>query len=97
VPAPAFKTNTDRYDPYKNYRFKVKIGNDYVMACNKVSALKRTTKAVDFRAGGDPSVVRKSRGQTSYEAITLEATTCAIAISCTIGGASPTPSRARAG
>jgi len=73
VPAPAFKTNTDRYDPYKNYRFKVKIGNDYVMACNKVSALKRTTKAVDFRAGGDPSVVRKSPGQTSYEAITLEA------------------------
>jgi phage tail-like protein len=73
VPAPAFATNATRYDPYKNYRFKVKIGTDYVMACNKVSALKRTTKAVDFRAGGDPSVVRKSPGQTSYEAITLEA------------------------
>jgi phage tail-like protein len=73
VPPPAFKTNTERNDPYKNYRFKVKIGNDYVMACNKVSTLKRTTKAVDFRADGDPSVVRESPGQTSYEAITLEA------------------------
>ncbi len=73
MPAPQFAVNTDRYDPYKNYRFKVKIGTDYVMACNKVSALKRTTKSVDFRAGGDPSVVRKSPGQTSYDAITLEA------------------------
>ena len=70
MPAPAFKTNTDRYDPYKSYRFKVKIGNDYVMACNKVSALKRTTKAAGFRAAGDPSDVRTSPGQTSYEAIT---------------------------
>jgi phage tail-like protein len=68
-----FTTNSTRVDPYKNYRFKVKIGSDYVMACNKVSALKRTTKAAEFRAGGDPSVVRKSPAQTSYDAITLEA------------------------
>ncbi|MBV8751036.1 MAG: phage tail protein [Candidatus Eremiobacteraeota bacterium] len=73
MPAPIFKTNTDRYDPYKNFRFKVKIDGNYVMACNKVSMLKRSTKVVEFRAGGDPSVVRKSPGQTSYDAITLEA------------------------
>jgi len=73
MPAPQFATNTKRYDPYKNFRFKVKIGTDYVMACNKVSVLKRSTKVVEFRAGGDPSVVRKSPGQTTYDAITLEA------------------------
>lgn len=73
MPAPQFATNTERYDPYKNYRFKVKIGTDYVMACNKVRELERTTKPVDFRAGGDPSLVRKSPGQTSYDPITLEA------------------------
>ena len=73
MPAPQFKTNSYRYDPYKNFRFKVKIGNDYVMACNKVSTLKRSTKVVEFRAGGDPSVIRKSPGQTSYDAVTLEA------------------------
>ncbi len=72
MPGPQFASNTERYDPYKNYRFKVKIGNDYVMACNKVSALERT-KAADFCAGRDPSVERKSPGQTEYEAITLEA------------------------
>lgn len=73
MPAPIFKTNSTRFDPYKNFRFKVKIDNAYVMACNKVSTLKRSTKVVEFRAGGDPSVVRKSPGQTSYDAITLEA------------------------
>jgi phage tail-like protein len=73
VPPPAFKANTERDDPYKNYRFKVKIGNDYVMACNKVSVLERTHEAMGFRADGDPGVVRESPGQTSYDAITLEA------------------------
>jgi phage tail-like protein len=73
VPAPQFKTNADRYDPYKNFRFKVIIDKNPVMACNKVSMLKRSTKVVEFRAGGDPSVTRKSPGQTSYEPITLEA------------------------
>lgn len=73
MPAPQFKTNGYRYDPYKNFRFKVMIDNNYVMACNKIGTLKRSTKVVEFRAGGDPSVVRKSPGQTSYDPITLEA------------------------
>jgi phage tail-like protein len=38
----------------------------------KVSALKRTTEVVEHRAGGDPSTVRRSPGQTKFEAITLE-------------------------
>jgi len=71
--APIFSTNAYRYDPYKNFRFQVIIDGKPVMACNKVSTLKRSTKVVEFRAGGDPTVVRKSPGQTSYDAITLEA------------------------
>ena len=73
MPAPQFQANAKRFDPYKNYRFKVMIDTKYVMACNKVGALKRTTKVAEFRAGGDSSVVRKSPAQTSYDAITLEA------------------------
>jgi phage tail-like protein len=57
--APVFEKSTD---PYKNYRVKVKIDNDYVMGCNKFNML----------AGGDPSVVRTSPGQTSYDPIILE-------------------------
>jgi hypothetical protein len=30
MPAPQFKANSYRWDPYKNYRFKVKWDNQYV-------------------------------------------------------------------
>ena len=64
----------NRYDPYKNFKFKVKFGTDkfYVAGISKVSALKRTTEVVEHREGGDPSTSRRSPGRTKYEAITLE-------------------------
>ncbi len=67
-----FTVNTDRFDPYKNFKFRVKWDNKYVAGVSKVSALKRTTEAVKHREGGDPSSSRKSPGKTEFEAITLE-------------------------
>lgn len=69
-----FTVNTDRYDPYKNFKFRIFwVGKtEAVAGVSKVSALKRTTEIVEHREGGDPSSVRKSPGQTKYEAITLE-------------------------
>lgn len=67
-----FSINTERFDPYKNYKFKVKWDGRYVAGVSKIGALKRTNEVVDHREGGDPSVVRKSPGQAKYEAITLE-------------------------
>ena len=63
-----------RYDPYKNFKFRVKFGTstDYVAGISKVGALKRTTEVVEHREGGDPSTSRKSPGRTKYEPITLE-------------------------
>lgn len=72
MPAPQFKTNTTRWDPYKNFRFKVKWDGQYVAGVSKVSMLKRTTEVVKHRTGGDPSVVRLSPGQSAYDPITLE-------------------------
>jgi phage tail-like protein len=72
MPAPQFKANTTRYDPYKNYRFKVKWDGNYVAGISKVSMLKRSTEVVKHRAGGDPSLVRLSPGQSTYDPITLE-------------------------
>ncbi len=69
---PQFTVNTHRYDPYKNFKFRIKIGTNYVAGVSKVSALKRTTEVVSHREGGDPSSSRKSPGRTEYEAITLE-------------------------
>ena len=67
-----FSVNTYRFDPYKNFKFRVKWDGKYVAGVSKVSALKRTTEVVEHREGGDPSRVRKSPGQTNYEPITLE-------------------------
>ena len=67
-----FSVNAQRFDPYKNFKFRVKWDNRYVAGISKVGALKRTTEVVEHREGGDPSSSRKSPGRTKYEAITLE-------------------------
>ena len=67
-----FSVNAQRFDPYKNFKFRVKWDGKYVAGVSKVGALKRTTEIVEHRVGGDPSTSRKSPGRTKFEAITLE-------------------------
>ncbi len=67
-----FSVNAQRFDPYKNFKFRVKWDGVYVAGISKCSSLKRTTEVVEHREGGDPSTSRKSPGRTKYEAITLE-------------------------
>src|SRR5271154_5012709 len=67
-----FSVNTSRFDPYKNFKFRVKWDGRYVAGISKVSGLKKTTEVVKHREGGDPSTSRKSPGRTEYDAITLE-------------------------
>jgi len=67
-----FTVNPTRFDPYKNFKFRVKWDGKYVAGISKVSMLKRTTEVVKHREGGDPSTSRKSPGRTEYDAITLE-------------------------
>ena len=67
-----FSVNAQRFDPYKNFKFRVKWDGRFVAGVSKVSALSRSTEMVEHRVGGDPSTVRKSPGQSSYEDITLE-------------------------
>jgi hypothetical protein len=50
-----FSVNAQRFDPYKNFKFRVKWDGRYVAGVSKVGALKRTTEAVEHREGGDPS------------------------------------------
>ncbi|NQX02021.1 phage tail protein [bacterium] len=66
--------NVKRFDPYKNFKFRVKFGSSpaFVAGISKVSALKRSTEVVKHREGGDPSSSRKSPGRTEYEPITME-------------------------
>jgi phage tail-like protein len=69
---PQFSVNTHRFDPYKNFKFRVKWNGQYVAGLSKMSALKRSTEVVKHREGGDPSSSRKSPGRTEYDAITLD-------------------------
>jgi phage tail-like protein len=69
-----FTVNPDRFDPYKNFKFRVlwEGSTTPVAGISKVSALKRTTEVVKHREGNDPSSSRKMPGRTEYEPITLE-------------------------
>ena len=67
-----FSVNTQRFDPYKNFKFRVRWDGRFVAGISKVGALKRTTEVVEHRVGGDPSTGRKSPGRSKFEPIMLE-------------------------
>jgi phage tail-like protein len=67
-----FTVNSTRFDPYKNFKFRLKWDGQYIAGVSKCSMLKRTTEVVKHREGGDPSTSRKSPGRTEYDAVTLE-------------------------
>jgi phage tail-like protein len=70
---PQFSVNAQRFDPYKNFKFRIKWDGKYVAGVSKMSGgLKRTTEVIKHREGGDPSTSRHSPGNSTFDAITLE-------------------------
>ncbi len=67
-----FTVNPNRYDPYKNFKFRVKIDGKIVAGMTRISPLTRTTEVIEFREGGNPSLVHKIPGRTKYNPIILE-------------------------
>ena len=68
-----FSVNTERFDPYRNFKFRIKWDNEYVAGLSKCSALKKTTEVVKWREGNEmTSVERKSPGITTYEPVVME-------------------------
>jgi len=67
-----FVVNPQRFDPYKNFKFRVKWDGRYVAGVSKISGLSRSTDVVMHREGGDPSTGRKSVGQTRFDPVNLE-------------------------
>jgi len=68
-----FSVNTNRFDPYKSFRFKVYFGTSTtpVAAVSKIGGLKRSSDVIEYKEGGNP-IIRKGLGRTKYEPITLE-------------------------
>jgi phage tail-like protein len=69
---PEFNVNPQRFDPYKNFKFRLRWDGRFVAGISKVGALKRTTEVVEHRTGGDNSTSRKSPGRSKFEPIMLE-------------------------
>lgn len=67
-----FVVNTQRFDPYKTFRFQVWWEGKLVAGISKVSALNQTVDPVEHREGGDPITKRKSPTTVKFNDITLE-------------------------
>ncbi len=67
-----FPGNVHRFDPYKNFKFRVMWDGRIVAGISKVSALRRRTEVVEHRDGSEPSSPRLSPGTTSFDQIVLE-------------------------
>jgi phage tail-like protein len=65
-------TVNNRFDPYKNMKFRIKWDGKYIPGVSKMSPLRRTREKIEFREGGDPSSSRKSPGRTEFDPIILE-------------------------
>jgi phage tail-like protein len=68
-----FTVNTNRYDPYKAFRFLVYFGTNTspVAGVSKVGGLKRSSDPIEYKEGGN-AIILKGLGRTKYDAITLE-------------------------
>lgn len=69
---PQFSVNPHRFDPYKNFKFRIIWDGKVIAGVSKASALKRTTEVVEHREASDQSMSRLSPGNWIFEPITLE-------------------------
>ena len=67
-----FTVNAQRFDPYKNFKFRVSGTARTSPASARSAPSSAPPRWCKHREGGDPSSSRKSPGRTEYEAITLE-------------------------
>ena len=68
-----FTVNSNKFDPYNNFRFRIQIDGRSVAGLNKCSPLKKTVEVTPWYEGGDSSGPHQIPGKCKYDAITLEA------------------------
>lgn len=67
-----FTVNTHRFDPYKQFKFRVKWDGKYIPGVFRVNGLHRNTMVITMREGTGPNMQKKMPGETVYEQIILE-------------------------
>jgi len=65
------KGSSRRFNPYKNFRFRILFEGRIVAGVNKVSGLAKS-KIAKHRQAEDPTGAVKAPGRTKFETITLE-------------------------
>src|SRR5438128_5877624 len=68
-----FSVNPKRFDPYKDFKFRIKWDGRYVAGISKISGLRRTTEVIQHREGGDPSSVANLRASSNTNRSRLSA------------------------
>jgi phage tail-like protein len=63
---------TSQFDPFRKFKFRIKVNNAVVAGLTKCSALTVSVESKEFRSGDMDSFKHKLPGMVSYEAITLE-------------------------
>jgi phage tail-like protein len=61
-----------KFDPYRKFKFRIKIDGKVVAALTKCSALTVSVASTEFRSGEMDSFKQKLPGQVTFEPITLE-------------------------
>jgi phage tail-like protein len=69
---PESSVNAQKFDPYKNFKFKIKCDGRYVAGITEVSLLNQTNEVVRSWVSGDLSGLSKLPGQSKFDAITLK-------------------------
>jgi phage tail-like protein len=63
---------TSQFDPFRKFKFRIKVNNALVAGLTKCSALTVSVESKEFRSGDMDSFKHKLPGMVSSEAITLE-------------------------
>lgn len=63
---------TSSFDPYRTFKFRVRMNGATIAGVTKVSALGRSVASTELKEGGDFLGPRQMPGQVSYDEVTLE-------------------------
>ena len=63
---------TSAFDPFRKFKFRIKVNNVPVAGLTKCSALTISVESKEFRSGDMDSFKHKMPGMVSFEPITLE-------------------------
>lgn len=63
---------TSSFDPYRTFKFRVRMNGATIAGVTKVSALGRSVASTELKEGGDFLGARQNPGPVSYDDVTLE-------------------------